>query len=177
MLTQLLVVANSLLLPYFYTGIRQNINQIQQYGNDLQVMKGMSFDLASTKTGDFFQANNILLIYLIIILLILFSQFTYLQYIISKSFRLDKNWLIAGSILCFSLSLSLPLLLFFSWFYHPQFIGNLLLIKQEENKLSEFLTVNFNSILTYLSAAYIFGNIIYLLIFNKVHYICVKKIT
>lgn len=174
--SQILVVINSLILPIFYTIIKQKLYQSQQYGKDLISMLGDSYDNAVKKTGIFYQNNNILLVYLCIVFIIILAQFIYLQYIINNGFRFDKIWLLFGAILCIILALCLPILLCFSYFYDPNYIGNLLLQNVADNPISDFLKINFTSIISWFSGLYILSNIIYLFLFNKVHYICISKV-
>ena len=63
MLVQLLVVLNSLILPFFYTSIKQILYQQTQYGNDLQRMMGDSIETARIKTGQEYQLNRNFIIY------------------------------------------------------------------------------------------------------------------
>ena len=176
MLVQLLVVLNSLILPFFYTSIKQILYQYTQYGNDLQRMMGDSIETARLKTGQEYQSNLYFIIYLFIVVGIIISQFIYLQYIIIKSFRPDKFWLLLIAGLCVILSGLLPIVLIVCYFYDVNYIGHLLLDKIYNDIITDFLKINPYSLLSWLSGCYILSNILYLLVFNRVHYICITKV-
>ena len=177
MLVQLLVVLNSLILPFFYTSIKQILYQQTQYGNDLQRMMGDSIETARIKTGQEYQSNKNFITYLFIVMSIIIAQFIYLQYIIIKSFRPDKFWLLLVAGLCVVLAGLLPILLIFCYFYEVDYIGHLLLDKTYSDSIIDFLKVNPNSIFSWFSGCFLLSNILYLLVFNRVHYICISKVT
>mgnify|MGYP003337659289 CR=1 FL=1 len=176
-LTQILVVLNALILPFFYTSIKQILYQNQQYGVDLKNLTGASHEDAILKTGQHYQTKYKLLAYLLIVFIIIISQFIYVQYIINNSFRFDKNWLLGLAIICVVLASALPGLLLFSFFYKPEFIGHLQLDKTVKDPLTSVLDINIWSILSFLSGLYILSNIIYLFVFNRVNYICITKVS
>ena len=140
LLKQILVVFNALVLPFFYTSIKQIIHQNQQYGTDLQNLANQNQDTAILNTGVSYQSQKMILFYLTIVLVIIFCQFVYLQYVINFSFRMDKNWMLGIAVLCLILASALPTLLLFSYFYKPEFIGHLLLNKNinSDNKILAF---------------------------------------
>lgn len=176
MIVQILVVLNSLILPFFYTSIKQILYQHQQYGIDLQRMMGYSLNAACIKMGEEYQSHKKLIYYLAIVLSIILGQFIYVQYVINNGFRFDKILLLTIAGLCVILASMLPILLLFCYVYDAKYIGHLLLDQSYTDPVSDFLKVNAFSIMSWFSGFYVLSNILYLLVFNKVHYICISKV-
>ena len=176
LLKELLVVINALILPILLSLTKQVTNRTEQYAIDLQKFQNTNYDDTIIKTGQFYQSQSTILLYIYISISVVVFQFIYLQFIINTSFRKDKDWLLGGAIVCMILTISLPFLLLFGYFYEPKFIGKILV-----NSIGYYLNrnlwiFNYVSLLTILYIVYILSNSLYLLIFNSVHYICIPKV-
>ena len=174
-LIKLLLVINVIILPYLYSNIKQIIYITQQYCEDIQNFKNITDNNEIiSQTGQFYQKNIAIIIYNILVLIIVIIQFTYLLYIIKYSF-IKNRYLIFITLFAFILSVVLPLFLLFSYFYKPEFIGNIIFntLKNIINKETYFL--NYVGIISILSICYILGTSLYLFIFNKINYICIFK--
>ena len=176
MITSILIVLNSLILPFFYTGIKQEWYKLGQYGQDLQSMTQMGYEDTKKTTGQQYQNNHKLFYFICLVICIILAQYIYLQYRINNGFRIDKNKLAVISIFTMMLALGLPIYLIFCYFYDPIYVGTQLTAPVISNPLSDFLSINYTSPSSWLSGGYILSNIIYLIIFNAIHFISINKV-
>ncbi len=167
MFIEIILVINSVILPFYYSYYKSILAGLRQYGLDLMDMKKLSYIDAVTEIGKKYKEIKYFKYGTIFAIIVLILQFVLLLYRLNyKYFYSDQLFLTVMSIILMILCLLLPvtLLLFFS-IINDKNVGKIII--NTENM--------FQSSLMYLSGVFVGATTLYLFIFNSIYYIKIAR--
>lgn len=167
MFTEIIIVINSVILPFYYSFFKSILAELKQYGVDLMEMSKLSYNDSAIEIGKKYQEMKYFRLATIFAIIVLILQFVLLLYRLNyKYFYSDQTFLSIISVILMVLCLLLPitLLLFFN-VINDKNVGKIILNTRNILKSS----------LMYMSGVFVGATTLYLFIFNSIYYIKIAR--